>query len=180
MSTDFLDGDTPVRIDSKRDAEEAVGGLRAVAKQLKDADKLRGEELTKLGAKVVEIQRAIAESQTRDVGSVGGKDSGKGLGGAMMQSMMTDMEQELGMESEPSEELPVVAIKIEKSGDMLYAFRKDTDQFLGQGTTGQALIERMSETMRDVKLVVAKEDGGEFLGNQNFTYDTASKVFSQE
>jgi hypothetical protein len=75
MSTDFLDGDQPVRIDSKRDAEEAVGGLRQVAKQLKDADKLRGEELTKLGAKVVEIQRAIAESQTRDVGSVGGKDS---------------------------------------------------------------------------------------------------------
>jgi hypothetical protein len=97
-----------------------------------------------------------------------------------LQSMMTDMEQELGMESEPSDELPVVAIKIEKSGDMLYAFRKDTDQFLGQGTTGQALIERMSVTMRDVKLVVAKEDGGEFLGSQNFTYDTASKVFSQE
>lgn len=96
-----------------------------------------------------------------------------------LQAMMVDMQKELGEEPEQTSGLPEVQIKIEKSGEMLYAFRKDNDQFLGQGTSAEALIERMGEKIRDVKLIITPEDGADLLGHKSFNYDTAKKEFSK-
>ena len=91
----------------------------------------------------------------------------------------------LGLEVTPDEQQAasdheVVHIKIEKQGDTLYVFRKDNDQFLGQGTTVEALIERMGEKLRNVRLVATQEDGAHFIGsNTSWQYKTDSKSLSR-
>lgn len=72
-------------------------------------------------------------------------------------------------------DFPVVPVKIEQQGDMLYMFRKDTDQFLGQATTPEDLIRRVGEKICDVKFTVAKEDGGELLGGIKWNFDQTTK-----
>lgn len=57
-----------------------------------------------------------------------------------------------------------VHVKIEKHGTALYMFRKDNDQFLGQGNTREELIELLSKKMTNVRLLIAKEDGSEHIG----------------
>lgn len=75
----------------------------------------------------------------------------------------------------------VVKIKIEKHHDTLYAFRKDNDQFLGQGTTIEGLIERMGEKLRNTRCVVEKEDGAELIGNDTkWHYNIKSKQLSKD
>lgn len=71
--------------------------------------------------------------------------------------------------------LPVVPVKIEQQGDMLYVFRKDTDQFLGQAATQEELVLRLGEKLRNVKLTVSREDGGELMGGKSWTFDTDKK-----
>lgn len=60
--------------------------------------------------------------------------------------------------------LESIEVKLEQHGTAIYAFRKDTDQFLGQGTDKESLILRLSETMRNVRLVISQEDGGALIG----------------
>lgn len=60
--------------------------------------------------------------------------------------------------------LTVRDIRIELHNDTLYAFAKDTDEFLGQGATKEALVERLAEKMVNVRLLISKEDGGELIG----------------
>lgn len=81
--------------------------------------------------------------------------------------------------AESEQELPKVAIWIEQQDAILYAYRKDTGQFLGQATSQEALIERLGEKMRNVKLIVAREDGGELMGGHNWQYDTDKKEFKK-
>lgn len=78
-------------------------------------------------------------------------------------------------DSSADSELPIVPIKIEQQGDMMYVFRKDTDQFLGQAATQEELILRLGEKMRNVKLTVAREDGGELMGGRSWVFDTDKK-----
>lgn len=52
-----------------------------------------------------------------------------------------------------------IEIKIEQVGDVLYAYRLDNDQFLGQGTDREALIQRLTENLTNVRLIVAEEHG---------------------
>lgn len=75
-----------------------------------------------------------------------------------------------------SDDLPVVEIKLEQHGEMIYAFRKDNDQFLGQGDTRENLIHRLGERMRNVRLSIAAEDGGEILGGRSWSYDTKERT----
>jgi hypothetical protein len=83
------------------------------------------------------------------------------------------------MELDFEEELPVINIKVEKHNNELYAFRKDNDQFLGQGSNVESLIERMGEKLRNVRLVITPEDGGELV-NGRFNFDVKSKKISSE
>ncbi len=96
-----------------------------------------------------------------------------------LQSMMVELGKE--MDEEVDEQgLTVVEIRIEQHNDTLYAYRKDNEEFLGQGPTKEALIERMGEKLRDVRLVVTPEDGAGLLGHQSFNYDIGKKQLSQE
>lgn len=61
------------------------------------------------------------------------------------------------------EERELVAIKIEKQGECLYAFRKDNDQFLGQSTTPDGLIKLLTEKMKTARFAVAEDEGGDLV-----------------
>lgn len=58
----------------------------------------------------------------------------------------------------------IVPIKIEKHGEVLYAFRKDDDQFLGQGDSKESLIRRLGEKLVGIRLVIEEGDGAELIG----------------
>lgn len=60
-----------------------------------------------------------------------------------------------------SSDLPEIEIKVEKHGSELYAFRKDNDQFLGQGPTKEALVEAMSKKLNNVRCSIV--EGSEYL-----------------
>jgi hypothetical protein len=62
-----------------------------------------------------------------------------------------------------SDQLEQIEIKIEQVGDQLYAYRVDTDQFLGQGQDREALIQRLTQTMNNVRLIVSKEHGSDLI-----------------
>lgn len=69
-------------------------------------------------------------------------------------------------------ESTVLRIRLEQHQGQIYAFRKDTDQFLGQGADTDTLIQRLNETLKPCKVVVAKEDGADLLKQEfNIKYD---------
>jgi hypothetical protein len=72
------------------------------------------------------------------------------------------LQQKLESVNDP-EELPTVEVKIEEHSGVLFAFRKDTDQFLGQGPDRDALINRLKENLSNVRLIIDKEDGADYL-----------------
>lgn len=70
-------------------------------------------------------------------------------------------------EPEQNSELPVMEVKIEQHQGILFAFRKDTDQFLGQGSDRDALIQRLTENLSNVRLIISEENGAELLQKNN-------------
>lgn len=60
-------------------------------------------------------------------------------------------------------ELTVVEITLEQQGNQIFAYRKDDSTFLGQGHDKESLIEAIAHRMKDVRLVIAEEDGAELL-----------------
>ena len=62
-----------------------------------------------------------------------------------------------------STELPELEVKIEQHQGTLYAFRKDTDQFLGQGTDRDQLIDSLKHNLTNVRVIIAKEDGADLI-----------------
>lgn len=73
---------------------------------------------------------------------------------------------------------PTVAIKVEKHGEVLYAFDKTTDEFLGQGDTKESLIERLGTKFSNVTLTIAEDDGAEFVDGR-YRFDIATKEIKQ-
>ncbi len=61
--------------------------------------------------------------------------------------------------------LTPVEITIEQHQGVLYAYRKDTQQFLGQGTDREGLIDSISKRMTNVRLII--EDGADLLRKRN-------------
>ena len=100
-----------------------------------------------------------------------------------LENVMGELQKEMhelnGTKPNDSEDFPQVEIRIEQHGEQLYAFRKDNEEFLGQGASKEALIERMGEKLSNVRLVVGKEDGAELIGHESFNYDTAKKELSK-
>lgn len=62
-------------------------------------------------------------------------------------------------------EMPTVEVKLEQHQGVIYAFRKDTDQFLGQGPDREQLILRLKENLTNVRLIIREEDGAELIKN---------------
>jgi hypothetical protein len=54
-------------------------------------------------------------------------------------------------------------IRIEEVGGTLYAYRLDNSQFLGQGPDREALIQRLTENLTNVRLIIAEENGAGFI-----------------
>ena len=63
--------------------------------------------------------------------------------------------------------LTPLEIILEQHQGVLYAYRKDTKQFLGQGTDQQGLVDSISKRMTDVRLIVDSQDGADLLQKNN-------------
>jgi hypothetical protein len=63
--------------------------------------------------------------------------------------------------------LTPLEVTIEQHQGVLYAYRKDTKQFLGQGTDQQGLIDSISKRMTDVRLIIDSADGADLLRKNN-------------
>jgi hypothetical protein len=63
--------------------------------------------------------------------------------------------------------LTPLEVTIEQHQGVLYAYRKDTKQFLGQGTDQAGLIDSISKRMTDVRLIIDSADGADLLQKNN-------------
>ena len=63
--------------------------------------------------------------------------------------------------------LTPLEVTIEQHQGVLYAYRKDNKQFLGQGTDRQGLIDSISKRMTDVRLIIDTADGADLLQKNN-------------
>jgi hypothetical protein len=64
-------------------------------------------------------------------------------------------------------ELTPLEIVLEQHQGVIYAYRKDNQQFLGQGTDQQGLVDSISKRMTDVRLIIDQADGADLLRKNN-------------
>ena len=76
-----------------------------------------------------------------------------------LEQINAELEKEV--DSEETDER--IEIRVEKHSGVLYAFRKDNDQFLGQGTDLDSLTQIIAERFRNVNFVVRQDDGADLL-----------------
>jgi hypothetical protein len=60
---------------------------------------------------------------------------------------------------EPGDGLETVEIKLEQYQGQIYAYRLDTDQFLGQGQDRDQLISHIAQNLVNVRLIIQEENG---------------------
>ena len=65
------------------------------------------------------------------------------------------------------DQLVPLEITLEQHQGVLYAYRKDNQQFLGQGTDREGLIDSISKRMTDVRLIIDQTDGADLLQKNN-------------
>ena len=85
-----------------------------------------------------------------------------------LKGMVKQMAEEAGLELTPFEQDAVnsneIHIRIEQDGTQLYAYRKDTSEFIGQGTDREALLIRLTQQFPSgARLVLTDEDGAELI-----------------
>jgi hypothetical protein len=56
-----------------------------------------------------------------------------------------------------------VYVRVERVNDQIFMFRKDTNEFLAQGTTAKDLLDALTKRFKDMEFTVTKEDGAELL-----------------
>jgi len=72
---------------------------------------------------------------------------------------------ELPPEPAQEPELEEIHIKLEQHQGQIYAFRVDSDGFLGQGPDREQLIARLTENLTNVRLIV--DEGADLLQKNN-------------
>lgn len=90
-------------------------------------------------------------------------DSGL-ISSRLYQQLIDQLNHQAPLDEPPGESK--IFIKLEKYGDMLYAFRKDNDQFVGQGSNASELIEQVKKTFVNcpsAEVVVAPKDGADLF-----------------
>jgi hypothetical protein len=65
------------------------------------------------------------------------------------------------------DQLTPLEVILEQHQGVIYAYRKDTKQFLGQGTDREGLIDSISKRMTDVRLIIDQQDGADLLQKNN-------------
>jgi len=80
-----------------------------------------------------------------------------------LESVMADLQKEINDEVKD----PEINIKIEAVNGQLYVYRKETSEFLAQGTNYDEILDILKSKFTDVKFAVTKEDGAELLGLGN-------------
>ena len=61
----------------------------------------------------------------------------------------------------------VLEIRVERHQGVLFAYRTDTEEFLGQGANQDDLVKSIASRMRDVRLVISENNGAELLQKNN-------------
>ena len=65
------------------------------------------------------------------------------------------------------DQLTPLEIRLEQHQGVIYAYRKDNSQFLGQGTDREGLIDSISKRMDNVRLIIDQSDGADLLQKNN-------------
>jgi hypothetical protein len=74
-----------------------------------------------------------------------------------------DQLRERALNDSSEQQLEEIEVKLEQHQGQIYAFRVDNDQFLGQGPDRESLLQRLTETMTDVRIIIAKEHGADLI-----------------
>jgi hypothetical protein len=93
-----------------------------------------------------------------------------GVKNEQLRKLATDVGVELpavNQNTADGEQLTPVEVTIEQHQGVLYAYRKDNQQFLGQGTDRQGLVDSISKRMTDVRLIIDQTDGADLLQKNN-------------
>lgn len=90
------------------------------------------------------------------------KDILKDLG--VTTEQLTKLKDRMDLEEEEESQTParetVVEVKLEQHSGIIYAYRKDNDQFLAQGNDRDKLIEHLNHTFaQGARLIIREEDG---------------------
>lgn len=65
-------------------------------------------------------------------------------------------------ESEDSN-LPILEVRVEQQPEGLFAYRKADSMFLAMGKDRETLMENLVNNLNNVRVIVAKEDGGDLI-----------------
>jgi hypothetical protein len=93
-----------------------------------------------------------------------------GVKNSQLRKLATDVGVELpdvNQNTADGDGLTPVEVTIEQHQGVLYAYRKDNQQFLGQGTDQAGLIDSISKRMTDVRLIIDTADGADLLRKNN-------------
>jgi hypothetical protein len=93
-----------------------------------------------------------------------------GVKNEQLRKLATDVGLELpavNQNTADGDQLTPVEVTIEQHQGVLYAYRKDNQQFLGQGTDQQGLVDSISKRMTDVRLIIDTQDGADLLRKNN-------------
>ena len=59
--------------------------------------------------------------------------------------------------------LPILEVRVEQQPEGLFAYRKSDSMFLAMGKDREALMENLVNNLSNVRVIVAKEDGGDLI-----------------
>lgn len=77
-----------------------------------------------------------------------------------MEQISAEMEREVNDEEQDSG----IEIRIEQHSGVLYAYRKDTEEFIGQGTDREALLARLVDKFpKGARLIVDEANGAKLI-----------------
>ena len=78
-----------------------------------------------------------------------------------LEQVMVDLQKEIGQEVTVS--VAEINIKVESVEGRLYVYRKETSEFLAQGTNYDEILAALKLKFTEVRFAIAKEDGAELL-----------------
>ena len=66
-------------------------------------------------------------------------------------------------DDDPNSDLPILEVRIEQHPEGLFAYRKVDDSFIAQGKDRECLMENLVNNLNNVRVIVHKEDGADFI-----------------